>query len=499
MAVESNGTYLSPLPSKRVLMLERISEEKEYSGVSANTWGVSCDVTPYYQRSLNSGKLAGYFAEWNEGGLQIDGPNAGKGAIRNYNIVYTGPLPINKLDPRGALFSNADSTASQWIQGDELYAAQNYLDATITYSPVREAWGVDVWFHKDLTFIHNSLSWDVLIPFVNVTQTMGIQYQGTASTPLPSSYTAPTAPLQSATIADYFAGNVSQPAGHWQQAALKYLKINGKRTKRGLSDIVTSLKWLAVSNDQGELLFRFFGVIPTSNKPTCEYLFEPMLGNNQHWGIGAGFDGMLTIANNDYCRVYAGMSCEATYLFKNQQMRTGGYFFDHSILDFIWYGLAGQDGQKGLFPAANILTQKADVQPGVYVESTVNLQLWAGPVGASLAYTLKGRGEEKVTFNKWPKGTYSIANQNYDGITNFSSTTNSLDGGTTPINLDSIDPEVAASPEVVTHTFHAMLSCRAIDYNDMKCSLSVGGDVSVAESHGAVTGYAIFGRLAFSF
>lgn len=62
---------------------------------------------------------------------------------------------------------------------------------------------------------------------------------------------------------------------------------------------------------------------PTGNRPTGEYLFEPIVGNGHHWELGMGFSTYFTLWGND-CGDTLGFYCDGnlTHLFKTCQTRT---------------------------------------------------------------------------------------------------------------------------------------------------------------------------------
>ena len=76
-------------------------------------------------------------------------------------------------------------------------------------------------------------------------------------------------------------------------------KICGKRTRTRIADIkfvVGYAFWLKKKHDLG-LNARL--LIPTGNRSRAEYLFEPIVGNGHHWGLGVGLTGHRTIWCND--------------------------------------------------------------------------------------------------------------------------------------------------------------------------------------------------------
>lgn len=82
-----------------------------------------------------------------------------------------------------------------------------------------------------------------------------------------------------------FAANMEEA---FKQKAWKYGKICGSRSKWGLADIEFKIGavWRKGEKCHSE---GYIGVLfPTGNKPKAEYLFEPMIGHNKHFGMISG-------------------------------------------------------------------------------------------------------------------------------------------------------------------------------------------------------------------
>ncbi len=67
----------------------------------------------------------------------------------------------------------------------------------------------------------------------------------------------------------------------------------------------------------------FIGLmIPTGNKPCQCYLFEPVVGNNRHWGGFFGFNGNYLFSRTDTHTINMHIDLVARYLFPNTQLRS---------------------------------------------------------------------------------------------------------------------------------------------------------------------------------
>ncbi|MCK5632190.1 hypothetical protein KAH94_00405 [bacterium] len=86
-------------------------------------------------------------------------------------------------------------------------------------------------------------------------------------------------------------GHVTEP--------LKYGKMGCLQTRTKLSDIQVTLGYNFIRREKGHVGINLFFVGPTGNKPTNEYLFEPIIGNGKHWAIGAGLTGSRLLWEKD--------------------------------------------------------------------------------------------------------------------------------------------------------------------------------------------------------
>ncbi len=171
--------------------------------------------------------------------------------------------------------------------------------------------------------------------------------------------------------------------------------------KTGVADIEFKIgyEWLEQSPCHLE---SYIGIkIPTGNKPTGEYLFEPVVGNGHHWGIMFGSAIGVAIYDNEAAqsslRVETNMHSQ--YLFANTQCRSldlvckpwSRYMEMYRNIDqaIIASEIADADFAENFkTPGINVLTLPVKVRPGysfnMNTAAVFALRKFQGEVGYNL-------------------------------------------------------------------------------------------------------------------
>ncbi len=149
-----------------------------------------------------------------------------------------------------------------------------------------------------------------------------------------------------------------------------------------LADIHISLGWDFYQRPHAHLGFAGCIVAPGGNRPEGKFLFEPMVGNNHHWEIGAQITGHKTfwynISETKSCGVYG--SLYASHFLKSLQYRT----FDLRNKPLSRYMLAQRLGTpidlnlkgNGITPSAQYKLELAPVAnlTTINVSSSIGIQ-----------------------------------------------------------------------------------------------------------------------------
>lgn len=170
-------------------------------------------------------------------------------------------------------------------------------------------------------------------------------------------------------------------------------------TKWGVADLEISIGHL---HSQCNFFRQWYGglIIPTGNKPNGEYIFEPIVGNNHHFGVLLGGEmsyEMWSNVRNDRT-VWLVVSTLTQYLFSNTQRRSLD-LVDKQWSRYMWM----YEDQKttaspyDITPGINLLTFRLNVTPrGAFTGTT------------SLVFTCNEGFIAEVGYNSWCRQSEEI-------------------------------------------------------------------------------------------
>ncbi len=202
------------------------------------------------------------------------------------------------------------------------------------------------------------------------------------------------------------------------QESLKYGKISKcGRSKTRLADIQVALGWNFLQDEDYHFGLMIRGAFPTGNRPTSEYLFEPISGNGRHWELGGGLTSHAVLWRSEcdedtIFSVY--VDANLTHLFKDKQTRS----FDFKDKPLSRYMLIESMGlpvanllagalyttpptapsaqyQEELFHAINKTTACTDVSIDFQGDLAIKFAYITGNWDFDLGYNLWGRTGEK--------------------------------------------------------------------------------------------------------
>jgi hypothetical protein len=372
-------------------------------------------------------------------------------------------------------------------------ASASELNAKANFNPTRESFGIRLDYHQSLDNVLENLFAKVSIPVVYVKTNMGINYTGTITTQ--------TLPGRADTVSllDYLAGNVSND----YQDALTHAKINGARTKVGVADIHLTLGYKLLKEEGQHLTAGVNLIVPTSNKPSGEYLFEPVYGNAGHLGVGATVDGLIDIwsKKEDNMSLDLVFAAKYKYLFKSREVRTLGLKdMSTRVLDsHACYKLGGMVGVEKLFPLANILTRDVEVVPGGQFEAIANLSFAWKEFHFDFGYNFFAKEKEDVDVNDWNDHLYGSLDIN----TTYVPTSDTFVAGDANNNAlitsEYLDPWAVSTPAQATHKVHASLNYSFIDWK-YPMAFGLGGSYEFVPGRNVgIEGYAVWAKAGVSF
>jgi hypothetical protein len=297
----------------------------------------------------------------------------------------------------------------------------------------------------------------------------------------------------------------------FKQSDMLYGKIDGPRSKKGLSDIQIMLGY-DFADRTTNYFAPFIGVVlPTSNKPGAEYIWEPMLGNNKHAGIILGAYGHSHMYEKNDAHVWFTWSTKNQYLFENTQKRS----FDLKRGPWTRYlamyandakrtsavETLGSDGIKTF--GINLMTQDVHVSPGASNFSVMNLSLIKNAFNGTLGVTTFIRESEDIRFvNQWVMGP-EVADLGTNNATNVLRSIGTMDltdgviSGGHQIQYDDIDLTSATNTNIFVNSVYATLGY----YNnaDHPQLYEVGGSYETSKQNNAIDRFTVWGKFQVTF
>jgi len=280
------------------------------------------------------------------------------------------------------------------------------------------------------------------------------------------------------------------------QKAWCYGKICGCRKKTGLADIEFKLGTQWVRKDSCRMEGYAGLLVPTGNRVCAEYMFEPIVGHNKHFGIMTGLNGCFKVWENidEGKSLRVALDSHGLYLFKKCEKRS----FDLKCRPWSRYmevyankddaqkaadfETASQDAAALLYatPGINIFTKDLCVRPRVSATSNWALifhnmdRAFSAELGLNFymrqreCVEMKCVWKDEVALKGYGgAGTTSIFRKiDFDAslspTTSGGSTDETIDRGITEyeesiIKLEDLDLESAAHPGIVSYTAYLML------------------------------------------
>ncbi|MBA3751925.1 hypothetical protein H0X06_03990 [Candidatus Dependentiae bacterium] len=307
-----------------------------------------------------------------------------------------------------------------------------FLRGTVTVNPVIENLVLDNQFFFGLDPLFPGLYVRIHAPVVHTRWNLGLKQRITSSskesTDFPACYMAEEPARGSSTILQALQGNSTfgDMKNPWNFGRMR----SDVSTRTGFADIDLIVGCDSWQSD--EYHFGFYGqlVIPTGNKPSARFLFDPIIGNARHLEIGVGISGHIILWQRDVESLIA-FFCEgnATHLFKNTQQRSfdfcnNGPLSRYMLLkefitvdnQFIYGG--------SLSNAIDFATRPVSVSIAIQGDISATFCFRSPCFIADVGYNFYGRSKEQLKFKKRNddarffgiKGTEGICGLEYSTI-----------------------------------------------------------------------------------
>ena len=425
-------------------------------------------MTPFYQGSDNKDDVGEYFGIGNDKNNFVVGAAGATGTeVVGTNLIHDYGLSVPALA------------------------------GTVTFNPSQEIWGARFDYFQSFGHPCAGLFFKASMPVVYVKNNVDINVDDSQSIKVGG---------KEFSLRDFFAGKVvvaDDPNS--LQKPLTKAKIAGDQSKFGVADINLALGYKIHQTKKDFIFLSAQIIIPTGPRPNGEYLFQPVLGDGKHFGLGARLDGAVQLWKNKHAAIRVLLDADYRYLFESTEKRMPGVkdftpsdpASDGSNSNLSQYYMAGTIGQvdQPLLPAANILTQGVKVKPGSQFDLLADLSFKSGGFIIDLGYNFFYKDEEDCWMKgHWKDDVYALASNAYSTATIFGDA-----DILTPLNKENLDVEAVKTPSQVTNKVFAGLGYQFNYSKSVPGLVGIGGSYEFASDNSALENYSVWLKLGISF
>lgn len=464
--VYTNKTTMRSPIIKSHCPLGEYAGQRARAGNQEDSLGTHISATAFFEQSTNAAGLGKYFGIHGKNQFLISDTSA-------YNFE-----------------------SANLIQAPETSTGSLALQGVLSLRPQRSAWGVNLGWDQSLNFLAHGLHFSINMPIAQVTHNLRASV---------SNQTVDVATGKG--ILDYFKGNITQPTGHNQQAALTQAKFRGKASKTAVAGIDLNLGYHLVDKETHGLRVRGLLHIPTGTKTSAEYVFSPVVGNGRHVELGLGAEMATSLMHEDSFNLQLLSSVEMRYVCGARENRMIRVFDDNQeSLDWGQYYFLGQIGQPGVLPAANVLPTNLMIAQGLKFDGMVSLKAAWDWLSVGVGYDVRACQSEKATIKgAWSETSYALAKSAYDAAQNFGIGDNTAgvnDGiamnASRLLTAAYLDAGVAETPVQLTHKISAHCSFHPIR-GSIDLNVGLFGGYQFATDNAAYAQYEVGGKVGMSF
>ncbi|MCF7800097.1 hypothetical protein K9M16_03820 [Candidatus Babeliales bacterium] len=351
----TNKTFLLPRSHGVNKAMEYTTWNELINMDKEDRFGANFQVIGFYQGSTNDATRGKYFGVNDKNNFTF-----GDGTTRDVNAQY--------------IIHNYNAT-------DDL--------ATLNIKAEQQAAGAKIFYYQDLEKLIKGLYLKANLPIVWVSNDTNFGASSVSGTVFGTANT---------NVLNYFKGTYAAPAANNYQEALTKSKINGSQSKTGVADIDIVLGYKFLDKADYHLSINLGFTIPTGTKASGTYLWEPIVGNGQHWAFGGGLDFGATLWEKNDQNIKFELALDYRYVFENSEIRPIN-FKSGTItgLSANWnhYYLVGKVGEYAK-PAANITTLRVNVEPGSQLDGIAAFRYNNGGFNIELGYNLFWKDSESV-------------------------------------------------------------------------------------------------------
>jgi hypothetical protein len=407
-----------------------------------------------------------------EGGMSLD-----SWKISNYfspNTCNSNSILVGELGSESVSNGTADLVANYFnILTDSMFVTGAVADFTnytfqskIIFKPKQQFFAAALVYHQHISRTQDKGWWfEFVFPIKWVKNNMHLEEE--VITPGGPGGDDPQVP-------NGYMANMKQA---FKQPKFKFGKIDGPQSAGGIADPQLRLGYTYFNHESFHLSSYWGAILPTSNKPTAEYMFEPIYGNNSHFGIFAAASVGARIWRSCERAIYWELDTNGILLLKNKQTRS----FD--LKDKTWGRYIWVYTDKTVTttsPGINEFTKEVEVTPGTSRDLNIAFTYECPCFRIEGGYNYYGRQAEMVCLSRpWGEKVALASIINKDGdyqigkgvgdsaISRDRSTASDYLGVLNDMTVESddtykmirqcdLDLNSAAHPATVSHTFYGV-------------------------------------------
>ncbi len=367
----TNKTFLQPRSHGVNLALEKTAGWPNLvNRHDKNSYGANIQATYFMMESTNDNMLANYF-------LFPTNANTSKCSDNCKSITL--------------LRTTADATVGSIADLDLGFLVHNTTgavssDTLLKLCPQHGAIGVTFNYHQDLKCIVKGLYFEMQLPVVCVTNSLGMSTVGTEAT----------------NVSNFFKGGVIEKSKGDVNAfenLYNALISPGDLTRTSVADLDLILGYKFLDKRNYYVAMNIGLTVPTGNKSDGVNAFDAVIGNGGHLGFGFGLDARGKVWESA-CHKYnlnVNVAMNYRYLFEDDEVRTLGLTNQNFGQYLLLIDRTKQPNTQQLTPAANVTTLNVNVTPGSQFDGMVSMNYNYNRFAFDLGYNVFFRARERVT------------------------------------------------------------------------------------------------------
>ncbi len=487
----TNKTFLLPRSQGVQLPMQYTTFHELVGRKAEDKFGGNFAVTGFYSHSANESETAEYFLVKDKSKITLNALSTA--AAGNVGGLTSAGNDVDLF----YIIHNRDRT--------DVQAAAEAGTTTIALDPEHSFYGVRFDYHQDLDKILKGLYLCASLPIVHVENDPELSVVSNGTLPAANLAAGADTSLKN-NLEKYFRGEFENTQANNLQAKLTNAKIVSS-DETGVADIDIALGYKFLNKEKYHAALAIAVTIPTGDEADGVTMFEALVGNGKHFGLGGDFCAGARVWGDMDHNIKVMLKMKYRYLFENSEKRTLG-IKGRNFGQYFLLGKRDAAGAKQLIPAANVTTLNVDVTPGSQFDGVLAFAYNNGGFCFDLGYNMYFREDEDVELkDTFETGLYTIAARSADTANAFANPIvaannitdgNAAAGAASILSKDSLDLGTASTPSQFTHTIFTALGFTFKEW-DNPLMLGVGGKYEFASENSALDMWGIWAKLGIGF